>query len=60
MSDEPVPGPIRRRNIVLGLLIGAACILIITVLIIFFDRGGLPKDPQVWKRMQQDEQVRQP
>lgn len=60
MSDDPVPAPVRRRNLILGLAIGAGCILTITVFILVFTARGLPKDPQVWKRMQQDEQVRQP
>ena len=44
----------RRRNIVLGLALAGAAIAIVAVFMVQFTRHGLPKDPNVWKRLEQE------
>jgi hypothetical protein len=44
----------------LGLLLGAAVLLLIMILVLAFSRWGLPKDPEAWKRQQQIESMVKP
>lgn len=44
----------RRRNIVLGLILGGIVLGMIVAFILTFRRHGLPKDPEVWKRLTQE------
>ncbi len=52
MSDDPVPAEMRRRNLILGLGIGAFCLAQVVFYMIFFRTNGLPKDPKVWQEQQ--------
>lgn len=56
MSDdfELVTGEQRRRNRVAGLVLGAFVIGMVTLFMITFTRRGLPKDPEVWKRLERE------
>lgn len=51
---ELVPADQRRRNRVTGLLLGAFVIVVITAFMVAFTRRGLPKDPEVWKRIERE------
>jgi hypothetical protein len=44
----------RRSATRLGLILGGACLALTVVFFILFSSFGLPKDPKVWKRMQQE------
>lgn len=48
-----VPAPVARRNLVLGLVLGAVVVGFIVLWMVAFTRGGLPKDPEVWKKLQE-------
>lgn len=50
----------RRRAVRLGLILGGACLALTVTFFILFTRFGLPKDPKVWKRMQQRESAAAP
>ncbi len=41
-----------RRNLRLGLAIGALVVAQIVLFIILFTRNGLPKDPDIWREQQ--------
>ena len=58
MSDDvnPVDAATRRRNNLLGLGLGGLVIALVVVFIVVFSRKGLPKDPKVWKQMQDEQQ----
>ncbi len=43
----------RRRNLVLGSLLGLLTLVLIGTFMIIFSRNGLPKDPATWNRLQQ-------
>ena len=60
MSVEPLPTAQRRRNVVLGLAIGALCIAQIALFMILFKHNGLPKDPKIWRDMQARDAQRNP
>ena len=45
----------RRSAVRLGLMLGGACLALTVTFFILFSTFGLPKDPKVWKRMQQRE-----
>ena len=45
----------RRSAVRLGLMLGGACLALTVTFFILFSIFGLPKDPKVWKRMQQRE-----
>lgn len=47
-----VPDPVARRNLILGLALGAVVVGFVVLWIVMFSRDGLPKDPKVWKKMQ--------
>ena len=42
----------RRRNLVLGSLLGLLSLVLMVTFMIIFIRNGLPKDPVEWKRLQ--------
>jgi hypothetical protein len=50
---DPVDPRQRRQARRLGLIIGAGFLAVVVVFIMLFDINGLPKDPKVWKRMQE-------
>ena len=61
MNDAPLnPGPDaplftpeqRRRNVILGSLLGVLVILMIVSEILMFKANGFPKDPDEWDRLQ--------
>lgn len=56
MNDQPVvtdpDAAVRRANTRLGLLLGALVVAVVFTFIVVFTRGGLPKDPGVWRRLQ--------
>ena len=56
MSDEIelVTADQRRRNRIGGLLLGVFVIGVVTAFMIAFTRRGLPKDPEVWKRLERE------
>ena len=45
----------RRSATRLGLLLGGGCLALTVTFFILFSNFGLPKDPKIWKRMQQKE-----
>ena len=45
----------RRSAVRLGLMLGGACLALTVAFFTLFSIFGLPKDPKVWKRMQQRE-----
>jgi hypothetical protein len=51
--DDPVTRRQQRNAVVLGLILGAACLALMVACIIIFGSHGLPKDPKEWKRLQQ-------
>lgn len=55
-----VSGEQRRSAVRLGLLLGGACLALTVTFFILFSTFGLPKDPKVWKRMQQRESAAAP
>ena len=50
----------RRSAMRLGLILGGACLALAVTFFILFSTFGLPKDPKVWKRMQQRESAATP
>lgn len=56
MGDEIelVTADQRRRNRIGGLLLGVFVIGVVTAFMITFTRRGLPKDPEVWKRLERE------
>lgn len=44
---------LRRRQLRLGLALGAGWLLLVAIFVILFRTHGLPKDPQEWRRLQQ-------
>jgi hypothetical protein len=44
----------RRSATRLGWMLGGACFALTVIFFIIFSNFGLPKDPKVWKRMQQE------
>lgn len=50
----------RRSATRLGLILGGGCLALTTTFFILFSNIGLPKDPKVWKRMQQRESAAAP
>ncbi len=51
-DPEPITPEQRRRNLVLGLLLGAFSLVLTVTFMIIFKRNGFPKDPAEWDRMQ--------
>jgi hypothetical protein len=49
-----VPADQRRRNRVTGILLGIFVVTVITAFMVAFTRHGLPKDPEVWKRLERE------
>jgi uncharacterized membrane protein required for colicin V production len=49
---DPITPDQRRRNRVLGLLLGALSLVLMVTFMIIFSRNGLPKDPAEWNRQQ--------
>jgi hypothetical protein len=55
MSDSPdaLATPEQARaNRRLGILLGLLVVAVVVTFICVFTRGGLPKDPGVWRRLQ--------
>jgi hypothetical protein len=42
---------VRRRNLLLGLLLGTAVLGMIALWFVVFTRSGLPKDPELWRKL---------
>jgi hypothetical protein len=56
--NEPLHTPEqRRRNLVLGSLLGVLSLVITAAFIVVFTRNGFPKDPQEWQRLQAQRQA---
>ena len=51
-DQSPITPEQRRRNLVLGLLLGAFSLVLTVTFMIIFKRNGFPKDPTEWDRMQ--------
>jgi hypothetical protein len=60
MNDpaSDVDPEIRRRNLQLGLMLGGFALAIMAYFVVTFTRDGLPKDPKMWKQMQDKQQQR--
>jgi hypothetical protein len=50
----------QRRAVRLGLVLGGVSLALTAAFFILFSHFGLPKDPKVWKRMQQRESAAAP
>ncbi len=48
---------LRRRNLVLGGLLGALAILLTALFVVIFIKNGLPKDPGEWRRLEAHQQA---
>ena len=55
-DGNPIDAATRRRNLLLGLGLGGFVIAVMVGFIVVFSRQGLPKDPKVWKQMQDQQQ----
>lgn len=53
---NPIDAATRRRNQLLGLGLGGFVIVVMVGFIVVFNLKGLPKDPKVWKQMQDQQQ----
>ncbi len=51
---ELVPVDQRRRNRITGLLLALFVITVVIAFMVAFTRRGLPKDPEVWKRLERE------
>jgi len=58
MSEDanPVDASTRRRNVFMGLALGGLVIALMVAFIIAFSFKGLPKDPKMWKQIQDEQQ----
>ncbi len=56
-SASPFTPEQRRRNAVLGSLLGLLSLVLMVSFIILFKRNGFPKDPDEWKRLQAQQQA---
>jgi hypothetical protein len=58
-GGDPLTPEQRRRNVVLGLALGALSLALMVGFIILFSNRGLPKDPKEWKRLQAEQAAKQ-
>jgi hypothetical protein len=56
--NDPIDPIVRRRNTILGLALAGFALALMGGFAWTFVRGGLPKDPKVWKQMQETDQQR--
>lgn len=49
---DPIPAALRRKNLILGLVLGGLSFALMVAFIIIFTNMGLPKDPKEWQRLQ--------